>query len=130
MIYRQFGDRIEIYRPVGTKLKRRLPTFANDKKVVTVKIRNQLLNIKAESKRVKIYNARSRRNVDLPGYLGKYEFSAAPISIFTEEGDLIRSKDKSKFFSEVLDCLRIEVIAEESAGSDYKVIVYGERKRK
>ena len=30
--------------------KRRLPTFANNEEVVTVKIRNQLLNIKAERK--------------------------------------------------------------------------------
>ena len=39
---------------------------------------------------IKIYRARSKPDLDLPGYLGKYEFSAAPISIFTEEGNLIR----------------------------------------
>ena len=33
--------------------------------------------------------ARSRLDIDLPGYLGKYEFSAVPRSIFTGEGDLI-----------------------------------------
>ena len=69
--------------------KRKLPTFANNKKVVTVKIRNQL--IKAERKLTSRFTvaARSRPDVDLPGYLGKYEFSAVPRSIFIEEGDLI-----------------------------------------
>ena len=71
--------------------KRKLPTFANNKKVVTVKIRKQLINIKAETKPMSRFTvaARSRLDIDLPGYLGKYEFSAVPRSIFTGEGDLI-----------------------------------------
>ena len=63
-------------------------------------------------------------DVDLPDYLGKYEFSAAPRSVFTEEGNLIRSKNKSKITSEMLECLPVERIAEESADPDYKVIVF------
>ena len=64
--------------------KRKLPTFANNK-VVTAKIRNQLINIKAERKLMSKFTvaARSRPDVDLPGYLGKYEFSAVPRSIST-----------------------------------------------
>ena len=68
--------------------------------------------------------ARWRPDVDLPGYLGNYEFSSVSRSIFTEKGDLIRSKDKSKITSEMLECLPIENIAEESADSGYKVIVF------
>ena len=106
--------------------KRELPTFANHKKVVTVKIRNQLINIKAERKLMSRFTvaARSRSDVDLPGDLGKYEFLAVPRSIFTEESDLIRSGVKSKIISEMLECLPIENIAEESVDSDYKVIVF------
>ena len=63
-------------------------------------------------------------DVDLPDYLRKYEFSAALRSIFTEEGDLIRSKNKSKITSEMLECLPVESIAEESADPDYKVIIF------
>ena len=72
--------------------------FTNNKKVVTVKIRNQLINTNTERKLMSRFTfaARSRPDVDLPGYLGKYEFSAVLGSIFTEEGDLIRSKDKFK----------------------------------
>ena len=69
---------------------RKLPTFANTKKVVTVKIRNNLINIKSERKLMSRFTvaARSRPDVDLSGYFGKYEFSAVPRLIFTEEGDL------------------------------------------
>ena len=72
--------------------KRKLPTFANNK-VVTTRIRNQIINIKAERKLMSRFTvaARSRPDIDLPGFLGKYEFSAVPGSIFTEEGNLIRS---------------------------------------
>ena len=108
--------------------KRKLSTFANNKKVVTVKIRNHLINIKAERKLMSRFTvaSKSRPDVDLPGYLGKYEFSAVPRSIFTEEGDLIRSKDKCRITSEMLECLPIENIAKESADSGYKVIVFDE----
>ena len=61
---------------------------------------------------------------DLPRYLGKYEFSVVPRSIFTEEGDLIRSKEKSKITSRDVECLPIENITEKSADSNYKVIVF------
>ena len=81
--------------------------------------------------------ARSRLDIDLPGYLGKYEFSAVPRSIFTGEGDLFDPKtnlksllrcspienitDKSTITSE---CSPIENITEESADADYKIIVF------
>ena len=68
--------------------------------------------------------AKSRPDVDLPGYLGNYGFSTVPRSIFRQEGDLIRSKDKYKITSEMLESLPIENIAEESADSGYKVIVF------
>ena len=85
-------------RIVGSKFiwdtinKRKLPTFANNK-VVTARIRNQIINIKAERKLMSRFTvaARSRPDIDLPGFLGKYEFSAVLGSIFTEEGHLIRS---------------------------------------
>ena len=98
--------------------KRKLPTFANNKKVVTVKIRKQLINIKAETKPMSRFTvaSRSRPDIDLPGYLGKYEFPAVPRSIFTGEGDLIWSEDKSTITSE---CSPIE-----SADADHKVIVF------
>ena len=129
---RKFYEKFIEERIVGSKSiwdtinKRKLSAFANNKKVVTVKIRNHLINIKAERKLMSRFTvaAKSRPDVDLPGYLGKYGFSAVPRSIFRQEGDLIRSKDKYKITSEMLESLPIENIAEESADSGYKVIVF------
>ena len=107
--------------------KRKLPTFVNNKKIVTVKIRNQLINIRAERKLMStfIVAARSRPDIDLPSYLGKHEFSAVPRSLFTEEGDLIRCNDKSKMTAEMLQWLPVENIGDEGDRDlDYKVIVF------
>ena len=76
-LYEQFIEE----RKVGSKSiletinKRKFPIFTNNK-LVTVKIRTQLINIKAERKLMSRFTvaARSRPDVDLPGYLGKYEF--------------------------------------------------------
>ena len=107
--------------------KRKLPTFVNNKKIVTVKIRNQLINIRIERKLMSrfIVTARSRPDIDLPGYRGKHEFSAVPKSLFTEEGDLIGCNDKSKMTAEMLEWLPVENIGDEGDGDlDYKVIVF------
>ena len=51
-LYEQFiEERIVGSKPIWDTInKRKLPTFANNEKVVIVKIQNQLLNIKAERK--------------------------------------------------------------------------------
>ena len=72
-----------------------------------------------------IVAARSIPDIDLPGYLGKHDFSAVPRSLFTEEGDLIRCNDKSKMTAEMLEWLPVENIGDEGDGDlDYKVIVF------
>ena len=45
--------------------------------------------------------ARSRSEIDLPRYLGKYEFSAVPQSLFSMEGKILTCKDKSKVAAEI-----------------------------
>ena len=36
--------------------------------------------------------ARSRSEMDLPRYLGKYEFPAVPQSLFSMEGEILRQR--------------------------------------
>ena len=50
--------------------------------------------------------AKSRSEIDLPKYLGKYEFSAVPQSLFSMESEILRCKDKSKVAAEILKCLQ------------------------
>ena len=107
--------------------KRKLLTFAN-KKVVTVKIQNQLINIKAERKLMSRFtvNERMKPDVDLPGYLRKCDLPVFSKSIFTKDGGLIPSKDDCKIPFEMLESLPVGNIAEESGDSDYRVIVFDE----
>ena len=104
-LYEQFIEEwiVESKSIWDTIAKGKLQTFANNKKVVTVKIRNQLIRIKTERKLKSRFTVatRSVTDIDLTGYVGKYEFSAIQKSLFIEEGDSIRSKDKSKITSEI-----------------------------
>ena len=104
-LYEQFTEEwiVESKSIWDTIAKGKLQTFANNKKVVTVKIRNQLIHIKTERKLKSRFTVatRSVTDIDLTGYVGKYEFSAIQKSLFIEEGDSIRSKDKSKITFEI-----------------------------
>ena len=42
-----------------------------------------------------IIASRSRDDIDLPAYFGKYEFTVVPRSIFRQDGSLILGTDKS-----------------------------------
>ena len=46
--------------------------------------------------------ARSKSEIDFPGYLGKYKFSAVPQSLFSMEGEILTCKNKSKVAAEIL----------------------------
>ena len=44
---------------------------------------------------------RTRHDIDLPSYLGDYEFSAVPRLLFTTGGQLYKSTDKSVILNEI-----------------------------
>ena len=44
---------------------------------------------------------RTRHDIDLPSYLGDYEFSVVPRSLFTPNGQLYKSTDKSVILNEI-----------------------------
>ena len=83
--------------------KKKKRKFAKNIKVVKMKVQSQLFNIKAERKPMSrfLVAARSRSEIDLPRYLGKYEFSAVPQSLFSMEGKILTCKDKSKVAAEI-----------------------------
>ena len=49
-----------------------------------------------------IVASRSRADIDLPHYLGTYEFSVVPRSLFSADGELYQSKDKSSIANEIV----------------------------
>ena len=106
---------------------RKLPTFRSNLKIVQMKVQNQLINIRAERKLMSrfLIATRARPDIDLPGYLGKYEFSAVPRSLFTSEGDLLPCGDKAKITAEMIKCLQPEDIINDNPEEavTYRVIL-------
>ena len=106
----------------------KLPTCANNTKIVTIKFQSQPVNIKAERKLMSLFlvAARSRSEIDLPRYLGKYEFSAVAQSLFSMEGVIFTCKDKSKVVAAILKCWQLEEVIniESSDQLQRKVIIF------
>ena len=77
--------------------KSKLPTFGSNVKTVTVKIKDQLVQVKEEHKLISrfLIVCRTRHDIDLQSYLGDYEFSVAPRSLFTPDGQLYKSTNNS-----------------------------------
>ena len=105
----------------------KLPTCANTK-IVTIKFQSQPINIKAERKLMSLFlvAARSRSEIDLSRYLGKYEFSAVAQSLFSMEGEIFTCKDKSQVVAAILKCWQLEELIniESSDQPQRKVIIF------
>lgn len=49
------------------------------------------------------HSARSRTNIDLPGYSGTHEYSIVPKTLFTADGNLQKCNDKATIACEIYD---------------------------
>ena len=89
-----------IWDPV---VKRKLPTFAETAKTVQMKINDKVIQLKEEKQLMSkfVVASRSRDEIDLPYYFGKYEFSVVPRSLFRQDGSLILGTDKSAVMHEI-----------------------------
>ena len=96
----KFEGEKSIWDPIT---KSKLPTFGSNGKTVTVKIKDQLVQVKEEHKLISrfLIVCRTRHDIDLPSYLGDYEFSVVPRSLFTPDGQLYKSTDKSIILNEI-----------------------------
>ena len=77
--------------------KEKLPTFDSLNKKVTLQLNRKIVRIKEERKLMSrfIIAARTRQDIDLAHYLGEYEFSVVPQSLFSSGGSLHQTADKS-----------------------------------
>ena len=96
----RFEGEKSIWDPIT---KRKLPTFGSNFKTVTVKIKDQLVQVKERHKLTARFRivCRTRPYIDLLSYLGDYEFSVVPRSLFTPDGQLYKSTDKSVILNEI-----------------------------
>ena len=82
----------------GTQYKKKkLPTFDSLSRKTIFKVKTRIINIKEERKLMVqfIIAARTRPDIDLSFYFGECEFSVVPRSLFTADGLLHQTTDKS-----------------------------------
>ena len=83
--------------------KEKIPTFVCNNKQITVTVNKELVNLKEERKLMSRFLAalRSRPGIDLSYYLGEFEQSAVPRSLFTVHRSFLKTRDKADVASEM-----------------------------
>ena len=71
--------------------------------MLKLSIKDHLVQVKEELKLISRFLTvcRTCHDIDLPSYLGDYEFSVVPWSLFTWDGQLYKSTDKSVILNEI-----------------------------
>ena len=82
--------------------KKKLPMLGSNVKTITAKIKDQLVQVKEEHKLISrsLIVCRTHHDIDLLSYLGNYEFSVVPRSLFTPD-TIIKHLETSEFLSNV-----------------------------
>ena len=99
-IKERFKGKKSIWDPIA---KRKLPTFGSKVKTVTVKIKDQLVQVKEGHKLISrfLIVCRTCHDIGLPPYLEDSEFSVVPRSLFTPDGQLYKSTNKLVILNEI-----------------------------
>ena len=107
--------------------KEKLPTFDSLNKKVTLQLNKKIVRIKEERKLMSrfIIAARTRQDIDLAHYLGEYEFSVVPQSLFSSDGSLHQTADKSTVARELHKAITCDnVVNAPSEDGEHKVIIF------
>ena len=91
---------VSIWEPLK---KRKLRTFCDNAKTAKVQLSDCLITLKEERRLFTRFMIafRERREINLPHYLGHYEFSILPLSMFSRDGYMHLSTDKSSILHEI-----------------------------
>lgn len=83
--------------------KRRLPIFISKKKLVKVKLQDKVVTMKEEMILMTPFIIAFRKGpeMDLQHYLGSYDFSISPRSMFSSDGQLLLASDKAAIMHQV-----------------------------
>lgn len=110
--------------------KEKLNTFSSNNKNVTVTVSKQLVQVREERKLMTrlLIASRTRPDIDLPSNIGMYEFSVVPRSLFTIDGTLHQTTDKSVIAAELCKSQKVKEIEENTEQSNdnriRKVIIF------
>ena len=103
--------------------KRKLPTFANNKKMLTVKIRNQIFNIKAERKLMSRFTEQDRDLMQTClTILESMNFQQPQDQSLQRKVTLFNRKANLKSLLKCQSAYQQKISLKKSADSDYKVI--------
>ena len=93
----------------------KFPTFICNNVELNVLVNNQYLTLKEERKLMLRFGiaARCRPDNDLPVYFGMFEFSVAPKSFFTLDGNLHKCTNKANVADEIYN-LQASVILDDA----------------
>ena len=103
-----------------TIMKEKIPTFVFSNKETTITVNKGLVNIKEERKLMSRFLVAlySRPDIDLSYYLGEFELSVIPRLLFTVDGCLHKTTNKSVVASELRNVYTDENSCNESI-NDY-----------
>ena len=86
-----------------TITKEKIPTFVCNNKQIIATVKNELRNLKEEKKLMSrfLVALHSRPGIDLSYYLGEFELSAVPRSLFAADSSFHKTRDKADIASEM-----------------------------
>ena len=111
-----------IWEPIP---RRNLPTFAESVKNSTVKLQEKIRTLKEERKlltRLTIAS-RQRPEINLAFYIGNFEFSAVPRSLFARDGSMHLSSDKSVVIHEIEKMAENKELEKEASGKNNEGVI-------
>ena len=96
-----------------------LSTFKTYTKTFKGKIQNKVIQLKEEKTLLTrfLITARKRQEIDLPHFIGNFEFTVVPKSLFSPDGEYLLSKDKASILHAISDDVQQnigEIISEET----------------
>ena len=105
-------------------MKEKISTFVSNNKIAIVTVNQQITAIKEERKLINrlLVASGTRRDIGLQFCLGKYEFPVTPPSLFSPDGSLHSTKDKSVIAEELFKLQVDEEIESEPMDTDIRKV--------
>ena len=105
-------------------MKEKISTFVSNNKIAIVTVNQQITAIKEERKLINrlLVASGTRRDIGLQFCLGKYELPVTPPSLFSPDGSLHSTKDKSVIAEELFKLQVDEEIESEPMDTDIRKV--------
>ena len=105
--------------------RRNFPTFAESVKKSTVKLQEKIITLKEERKLLTRLTIASRQHpeINLAFYIGNFEYSAVPRSLFARDGSMHLSSDKSVVIHEIEKMAENKELEKEASSTNNEGVI-------